>query len=193
MSETRLTDNEKKILLEFARTSIVRAVRKKPLPTTDGFEGSLNEPGAAFVTVHVNKELRGCYGFINAVYPLPEAIQDVGVKAALDDPRFDPVRPEELKDMDVEISVLTPPEKISSIEEIQIGVHGLIIESKINRGLLLPHVATEYGWDREQFLDHTALKAGLPPKAWKEKNVILYKFTTDTFSESQFANMKGAN
>ena len=184
---------DKKALLQLARTSIECAVSGKPIPGTDLLSQNLHTPCGAFVTVRVHGDLRGCFGYINAYYPLAQSVQDVAVKAALEDPRFDPIAPDELGALEIEISVLEPPEKVNDIAEIKIGVHGLILETRYHRGLLLPSVATEYGWDREQFLDHTALKAGLPPKAWKEKNVTLYKFTTDTFSESQFANMKGAN
>lgn len=184
----QLNDVDRRALLQLARSSIESAVRGTPLPKTDTLEQNLNSPCGAFVTVRVHGELRGCYGYINAYYPLAQSVQEVGVRAALEDPRFEHIVPEELSSMDLEISVLEPPVKVNSIDEIEVGVHGLIIESKYHRGLLLPSVPEEYGWDREQFLKHTALKAGLPPDAWKNKNVTLFKFTAEKFSESDFVH-----
>jgi AmmeMemoRadiSam system protein A len=181
-----LSLEDRKALLQLARTSIENAVRKKPLPKTDRLKQNLHAPCGAFVTVRVHGELRGCYGYVNAYYPLAQSVQEVGVRAALEDPRFDHVVPEELGSMEIDISVLQPPVKVEEIEEIEVGVHGLIVETGQHRGLLLPSVATEYGWDREQFLNHTAIKAGLSPDAWKNNNVTILKFTAENFSESDF-------
>jgi AmmeMemoRadiSam system protein A len=183
-----LSVDDKKALLQLARSSIECAIQDKPLPGTDPSQQNLLKPCGAFVTVRVNGELRGCYGYLNAYYPLAQLVQEVGVKAALEDPRFEHVMPDELVSMDLEVSVLEPPVKVEHIEEIEVGVHGLIMETRLHRGLLLPSVATEYGWDREQFLNHTALKAGLSPDAWKAKNVTIYKFTAEKFSESDFVH-----
>ncbi len=181
-----LSDEDKKALLQLARSSIECAVRDKRLPRTDLLKQNLHTPCGAFVTVRVNGELRGCYGYVNAYYPLAQSVQEVGVKAALEDPRFEHVVQEELAAMDLEVSVLETPVRVERIEEIEVGVHGLILETSLHRGLLLPSVPTEYGWDREQFLNHTALKAGLPPDAWKNKKVTIFKFTAEKFSESDF-------
>ena len=187
----QLSVDDKKALLQLARLSITCAVQEKPLPRTDLLQQNLLTPCGAFVTVRVSGDLRGCYGYVNAYYPLAQSVQEVGVKAALEDPRFEHILPEEFLAMDVEVSVLEPPVKVERIEEIEVGVHGLILETRLHRGLLLPSVATEYGWDREQFLNHTALKAGLPPGAWKNKNVTIYKFTAEKFSESDFIQPEG--
>jgi AmmeMemoRadiSam system protein A len=187
-----LNPEDKKALLHLARTSIECAVSGKPIPGTDLLSQNLHTPCGAFVTVRVHGDLRGCYGYINAYYPLAQSVQDVAVKAALEDPRFDPIAPDELGALEIEISVLEPPEKVHDIAEIKIGVHGLILETRHHRGLLLPSVATEYGWDREQFLSHTAIKAGLPPEAWNNKNVTIYKFTADKFSESDLVHPEEA-
>jgi len=181
-----LSSEDKKALLALARASIECAVQGRPLPKTDVLQQNLLKPCGAFVTVRVNGELRGCFGYVNAFYPLGQSVQEVGVKAAKEDPRFEPVAVEELSSMDLEVSVLTTPEKVVRVEEIEVGVHGLILETRLHRGLLLPSVATEYGWNREQFLNHTALKAGLPPDAWKNKNATIYRFTAEKFSESDF-------
>ena len=103
--------------------------------------------------------------------------------AALRDPRFPPVSPDELDDLEIEISVLTVPKEIHDINEIEVGKHGIIIERGFNSGLLLPQVATEYGWDRITFLEHTCRKAGLPPNAWKEKGTIIKIFSAEVFDE----------
>ena len=183
-----LSDDDRKALLQLARSSIECAVRGKPLPRTDLLKQNLHTPCGAFVTVRVNGELRGCYGYVNAYYPLAQSVQEVGVRAALEDPRFDHISPGELTSMDLEVSVLEVPVKVEDIKEIEVGVHGLIIESRYHRGLLLPSVPLEYGWEREEFLKHTALKAGLPPDAWKHKNVTLFKFTAEKFSETDFVH-----
>ncbi len=184
----QLNEDHKKALLRLARESIACALEDKPLPRTDLLDQSLLTPCGAFVTVRVHGELRGCFGYVNAFYPLAQSVQEVGIKSALEDPRFDHIVPQELDAMDVEISVLDSPVKVERIEEIEVGVHGLILETRTHRGLLLPSVATEYGWDREQFLNHTALKAGLPPDAWKNKNVTIFKFKAEKFSESDFVH-----
>ncbi len=183
-----LSDEDKKALLHLARSSIERAVKGEPLPSTNLPKQNLRTPCGAFVTVRVKGDLRGCYGYVNAYYPLARTVQEVGVKSALEDPRFDPIMVEELSLMELEVSVLEPPVKVDNIEEIEVGVHGLIMETRTHRGLLLPSVPTEYGWDREEFLRHTAQKAGLPQDAWKNKNVTIFRFTAEKFSESDFVH-----
>jgi len=101
--------------------------------------------------------------------------------AAFRDPRFSPVKEKELPELDIEISVLTPLKRIKDVNEIQVGTHGIYIKKGWSSGLLLPQVATEYGWDRQTFLDHTCQKAGLPSTAWKEKDTEIYIFSADIF------------
>ena len=101
--------------------------------------------------------------------------------AAFHDPRFFPVTEKELRDLEIEISVLTPLRRIKDIREIEVGKHGILIERGFNSGLLLPQVATEYGWDRKTFLEHTCLKAGLPTDAWKHEDVAISIFSADIF------------
>jgi AmmeMemoRadiSam system protein A len=113
-------------------------------------------------------------------------VEEVARKAAFEDPRFPPVRAEELPEISIEISFLSPLEKVRDISTIEVGKHGLVMEGGGRRGLLLPQVATEYKWNREEFLHHTAKKAGLPPESWRSMNVMLCSFTTDTFSEAEF-------
>jgi len=106
------------------------------------------------------------------------------VKAAFEDPRFPTLSAREFEEVEIEISVLSPLRKITDVGEIEVGKHGLVLEAGFARGLLLPQVATEYGWDREQFLNHTARKAGLYPDAWRQKGTSIFIFTSDVFSEA---------
>jgi AmmeMemoRadiSam system protein A len=103
--------------------------------------------------------------------------------AAFQDPRFRPLAPEELADLEVEISVLTPMRRVEKVEEIEVGKHGLFIEQGFARGLLLPQVAVQYRWDRDTFLAQTCVKAGLPPDAWKDSATKIYTFTAEIFSD----------
>ena len=107
----------------------------------------------------------------------------MALAAAFQDHRFQPLRPEELADLELEISVLTPMRRLDQVSEIEVGTHGLYIEQGYNRGLLLPQVATEYKWDRETFLQQTCRKAGLAPEAWKDPATRLFVFTADILSE----------
>jgi len=115
---------------------------------------------------------------------LVETVHDMAVAASSQDPRFSPVTPAELKDIDVEISVLSKPRKVKDASEIVLGKHGVIVSSGNRQGVFLPQVADETGWSKEEFLSELcSQKAGLPPDAWKDPNVSLYVFTADVFSE----------
>lgn len=176
---------DKKELLRVARESIEAAVRGTHPPRRQHAGKTLDEMCGAFVTLHLHGELRGCIGFIEARFPLYRTVGEVAQKAALEDPRFPPLSTAEIDEVEIEISVLSPLWKVTDVKEIEVGKHGLIIDAGYTRGLLLPQVATEYGWGREQFLSHTARKAGLPAEAWKQKNVTIYAFTSDVFSEAE--------
>jgi AmmeMemoRadiSam system protein A len=119
---------------------------------------------------------------------------EIAEKAALEDPRFEPVEKEELAQISLSISVMSPVKEIHAIEEIEIGTHGLILSTSFTRGLLLPKVAVEQHWDRERFLDETALKAGLPRGSWRKPGVTISVFTTEDFSEKgvRSENNRGA-
>lgn len=143
--------------------------------------GLLEEKCGAFVTIKNCGSLRGCIGYVRGYLPLHETIRQMAIQAAFNDPRFQPVTKDEWSDCDFEISVLSPMKKITSIDEIEVGVHGLYIEKGVHSGLLLPQVATEQGWDRTQFLEYTCYKAGLPKDAWKSKDVDIYIFSADIF------------
>ncbi|HEX2721207.1 MAG TPA: AmmeMemoRadiSam system protein A, partial [Candidatus Deferrimicrobium sp.] len=155
------------------------------IPTEEGARGKLAAPGAAFVTLTKNGRLRGCIGFTEAVAPLFKVVQECAVAAATEDPRFPPVSPKELPSLRVEISVLTPLVSIRP-EEVEVGRHGLMVAQGRMRGLLLPQVPVEWGWDRETFLDQTCVKAGLPPSAWRH-GATLRAFTAEVFGEEKTA------
>jgi len=176
-----LTKQEKKTLHHIARTIIEAHATGSTLPACEAQTSTLQEKRGAFVSLHRKGELRGCIGYIHAVKPLYETIREMAIAAAFQDPRFPPLSSEELADLDIEISVLTPMRELKDINEIQVGTHGLMILQGNHSGLLLPQVATDYGWSREEFLGHTCMKAGLPQTAWKEKNSKIFIFSADVF------------
>lgn len=171
-------------LLMLARASIECVLNDSPMKRAQHLDKSLREPAGAFVTLHLRGELRGCIGYIEPRFPLHETIEEAAQKAAFEDPRFLPLSSEEFNDVEIEISVLSPLRKISDISEIEVGTHGLVVDAGYTRGLLLPQVATEYGWGRDQFLSHTCRKAGLPADAWKKKDVTISIFSSRVFSEA---------
>lgn len=176
-----LNDEEKKTLHEIARTVIWNKAMGKPVPEFHVTSQRLREPRGAFVTINKKGALRGCIGHIRGIKPLYRTVEEMAAAAAFDDPRFPPVTKAELKDLEIEISVLTPLRQIDDVEEIEVGKHGIYIEKGFYSGLLLPQVATEYGWDRNTFLEHTCRKAGLSPDAWKQKDTKIYIFSADIF------------
>ncbi len=176
-----LSEEEKKTLHEIARTVIWNKASGKRVPEFKVKSRRLKELRGAFVTIHKRGDLRGCIGYIRGNKPLYKSVEEMAEAAAFDDPRFPPVTEKELKDLDIEISVLTPLRQIDDINEIEVGKHGIFIERGFYSGLLLPQVATEYGWDRENFLEQTCLKAGLPRHAWKDKETTIYIFSADIF------------
>ncbi len=153
-------------LLLLARQALDARVRRAPSPPVER-GGALDWPSGAFVTIHCRGELRGCLGRVDVHAPLADTIVHLAAVVSDSDARFSPVSARELLDISLEISVLTPGQEVRSIDEIEIGRHGLIIEQGHRRGLLLPQVATEYGWNRETFLDHACRKASLPSDAWR--------------------------
>jgi AmmeMemoRadiSam system protein B/AmmeMemoRadiSam system protein A len=176
-----LSASDKALLHKIARETIEARCRGERPPRFDVASPKLKEARGAFVTLRKHGELRGCIGHITGDLPLAETIAQMADAAAFHDPRFRPVGVDELKDLEIEISVLTPLHKISNPEEIRVGTHGVIIRNDGRSGLLLPEVATEYGWDRTSFLEHTCLKAGLPRDAWKDKDSEIYIFSADVF------------
>jgi AmmeMemoRadiSam system protein B/AmmeMemoRadiSam system protein A len=176
-----LTEEEKKTLHHIAKTVIENKVRGKAVPEFKIESHILKENRGAFVTIQKKGQLRGCIGYIEGHGPLHKTIEEMAEAAAFRDPRFSPIKEKELQELDIEISVLTPLKRIKDVNEIQVGKHGIYIVRGMWAGLLLPQVATEYGWDRLAFLEHTCQKAGLPPNAWKEKDIEIYIFSADIF------------
>lgn len=176
-----LTAEQQQTLLRVAREAVAAAAEGRSYtPRSDDPE--LRKPGAAFVTLRRDRELRGCIGAIEARDPLIEVVAEMARAAALEDPRFQPVEASEVADLTIEISVLTPPVRVTDIAEIEVGTHGLIVRQGERRGLLLPQVPVEWGWDREEFLDHTCLKAGLPKGCWRGEAEV-YAFSAQVFGE----------
>lgn len=178
-----ISEADKKRLLELARSSIRAHLKGESIPSLAGASPLLCEPRGVFVSLHRQGRLRGCIGYLEAVKPLGQSVMEMAAAAAFHDPRFRPLGPEELADLEVEISVLTPMQPLDKVENIEVGKHGLYIEKGRCRGLLLPQVATEYRWDRTTFLEQTCCKAGLPPQAWKEPDTRIFTFTADIFSD----------
>ncbi len=135
------------------------------------------------MTIRIGHELRGCIGYIASDLPLARVVNQVAAKAAVEDPRFPPMTQSEFAKATIEISVLSPLQKVDDVSEIRVGCDGLVIELGGCRGLLLPQVATECGWDRETFLAHTSRKAGLPANAWKDPDARVYRFSAEIVTE----------
>ncbi len=163
-----LDKEDKAELLKIARLAVERAVKDRSLLEYETERPRLKEMGAAFVTLTEHGRLRGCIGYIEPVAPLFQTVIQTAGLACLQDMRFEPVSPAELKDMDIEISVLSPLTKIDDPRRVRVGTHGLVIARGSQRGLLLPQVAVENSWDREEFLKQACLKAGLPADDWKK-------------------------
>jgi len=174
--------DDRQKLLRLARRALEARVGRQ-LPPAPEQGGVLDEPLGAFVTIRRHGELRGCLGRIAPDAPLAETVADLGASVSDSDPRFNPVAPAELDDLDVEISVLTPEREVHSLAEIEPGRHGLIVEEGHRRGLLLPQVATEQGWDAETFVSQTCRKAGLPADAWRN-GARMFVFEAEVFGEA---------
>ena len=180
-----LSGQEKQFLLQLARETIITFLTSGKKKKEEYFSENLKTPAGVFVTLHEKGDLRGCIGYVEGVKPLQDAVIDNAISAAFSDPRFMPVGTDEVEQLDIEISVLTPLELVENVEDIQIGKDGLLMKQGYNQGLLLPQVATEQKWDRETFLRHTCLKAGLPTNAWKDNETVIYKFSAIIFGEKE--------
>jgi AmmeMemoRadiSam system protein A len=176
-----LSEGDKKTLHQIAKTVIENGIKGKPVPELKIDSPVLKENRGAFVSLHKKGQLRGCIGYIEGRGPLHKTIEEMAGAAAFRDPRFTPVTERDLPELEIEISVLTPLKKITDVNEIEVGRHGIYIKKEWRSGLLLPQVAAEYGWDRKTFLEHTCQKAGLSSKAWREKGVEIYIFSADIF------------
>lgn len=181
------TQEQKNELLRIARESIAFFLENgRKLQLKEGNYPAFREKLGAFVTLRKAGQLRGCIGNMVGIQPLYLTIRDMAVEAAVNDPRFVAVEPDELNDIKIEISVLSPMEKAASAEAIEMGKHGVMVRSGFRSGVFLPQVATETGWSREEFLNTLCQqKAGLPADAWKDKSTELYIFTADIFPEDE--------
>lgn len=184
--EIMLNTNQKNRLLEIARKSILEYVTDNKRLDLNEDDPQLRAVGSAFVTLHKQGKLRGCIGNIVGQKPLFETVRDMAIEAAAADPRFPALLKEELKDIEIEISVLSPLKKIASIDEFQLGIHGVLIRKGWNQGVFLPQVATETGWSKEEFLSFLCEhKAGLPADCWKDPETEIFIFSALVFSEKQ--------
>lgn len=184
----KLTVEEKKILLESARKSIQSLFKKVEIETPDFIKHPVfKENAGAFVTLTKNGSLRGCIGYIISDQNLFDTVCDAAINAAESDPRFSPVKESELNNISIEISVLSPPFPLSGYDEIEIGVHGLILEEKGRRGLLLPQVPVEHHLNKEQYLDAICQKTGFSAGYWRTKQLQLSGFTATIFNEEELS------
>jgi AmmeMemoRadiSam system protein A len=179
-----LSDEDRRALLVIARDAVTSAAERRRYALPQDLSPALRAPGAAFVTCKTRDgDLRGCIGQVAAVAPLADTVAKMAEAASQRDPRFAPVRRDELQGLRLEVSVMTDPVPIPP-DEVTVGVHGLVVERGPARGLLLPQVPVEHHWDRETFLAHTCLKAGLRPDAWREPGTVLLGFTAEVFGEA---------
>jgi AmmeMemoRadiSam system protein A len=180
---------DKKLLLEIARKALHAGVERReslhdlpkdpaPAPST-----------GAFVTLRKRGRLRGCIGQVGTAQSLVEVVAHCAKAAALEDPRFDPIRPEELAEIEIEISALSPLQEIAP-EQIEAGKHGLLVSRGWQQGLLLPQVATEMRWTAGRFLEETCIKAGFDRHAWREPGTKIQSFTAEVFNESEIQQEK---
>jgi len=185
MADDKLNAEEQKKLLEIARKTILENIMKGKIDKESATTEGLGRPCGAFVSLHKLGQLRGCIGTFKSPRPLVNTVQEMSISSSRQDPRFPPVQEEEMQDIDIEISVLSPLREIRDVNEIEVGKHGIYITKGFSSGVLLPQVATEYGWGRETFLEHTCMKAGLPPETWKEEGVKIEIFEAQVFGEKE--------
>jgi uncharacterized protein (TIGR00296 family) len=185
-----LSEEEGKFLVKLARKSIETFIKeRRKLEVPENTPDTLKEEMGAFVTLNKDGLLRGCIGYPEPIAPLVNAVIDVAISAAVNDPRFSPLTVNELDDLEIEVSVLTKPELIEVnrpeeyMDKIKISDDGLIIEKGPYKGLLLPQVAVEWGWNVEEFLYNTCVKAGLTADCWLYPEVKIYKFSSQIFNE----------
>jgi AmmeMemoRadiSam system protein A len=175
-----LSKEQKGTLLKLARDTIEKYVNEDIILKFENKDPVLSEKYGAFVTIHNHGRLRGCIG----MQPLFETIIEMAMESSTNDPRFLPVTPDEIKDLDIEISVLSPKRRVQSIDEIEMGKHGVIVRRGFQGGVYLPQVATETGWGKEEFMRSLCGgKAGLPADAYKDPKTEIYVFEAEVFGE----------
>jgi uncharacterized protein len=196
--ETRtLTTEDRKTLLTIARVTLAErcgapgqwdsadeAMGETQDVRTIPISAALYEKRGAFVTLNKGRKLRGCIGTFRAVEPLHKVVRDMAAAAATSDPRFPPVEPDEVGVIEIEISALTALTRAEDVSQIEVGTHGIYVTLGSDSGVLLPQVAVEWGWDRDEFLAQTCSKAGLPRDAWQSPEAVIEVFSAEVFSES---------
>ena len=178
-----LTEEERRELLNIARESVSSCLTSDSTEIRSRLKRLQSKRGV-FVTIHKHGNLRGCIGIFASDKPLYKTVAEMAEKAAFGDPRFSPITENELKEIDFEISVLSQLKEIKDISEIETGKHGIYITKGASRGVLLPQVAIEQGWDLETFLSHTCIKAGLPMDEW-QRDVKIEIFSAQVFGEKK--------
>ena len=174
---------DRRQLLRIARAAVQARVSGQPAPAGDPPTQALARLAAVFATLHRGGKLRGCIGHVEADRPLLRVVAECAAAAATEDPRFPPVTVDELPSLFIELSILGSFERVASLEQIEIGRHGLLVELHRQRGLLLPQVATEWQWDRATFVEQTYHKAGLARDAWPAGGATLWRFEAEVFGE----------
>ena len=189
MQQDKLTHEEGELLLKIARENIADYLNGAQYCIPSDLPEIFHEKLGVFVTLSINSNLRGCIGYPEPYMPLIDGLLDVSIAAAVEDPRFNPLSYDELKNIDVEVSVLTKPELVEVtsfndyLEVLKVGRDGLIIENGYHRGLLLPQVPVEQKWDIKTFLENLCYKAGLTSDKWKDENTKIYSFQAQIFEE----------
>ncbi len=182
-----LSKDQRKKLLDIARESIETYLKTGEKIKIKESDPILSQEFGSFVTLHEAGQLRGCIGNMVGNQPLYLTVRDMAVEAATGDSRFSQVKFAELKNIEIEISVLSVLEKVDSADKIELGKHGVIVRRGFNSGVFLPQVAAETGWTKEEFLSYLcAQKAGLEPDAWKDKSTEIFIFTAEVFSEKEY-------
>lgn len=190
MCPPSLHNDEKRRLLQIARKAIESALTGREALEIPDLTGNLAAHRGAFVTLRRRGRLRGCIGRVMVLDPLARVVAECAAAAALDDPRFSRLQPADLDELQIELSVLSSPKRAAP-EEVQPGVHGLVISRGERRGVLLPQVAAEHRWARERFLEETCEKAGLAPADWRSTETRIEVFTAEVFSEADCAASSG--
>ena len=187
-----LSNYDGEILVRTARAAVTEYLKtEKKIILQEEFKSKFSYDSGVFVTLNKKENLRGCIGFPTPVKKLYQSLVDAAIASATEDPRFSPVQYEELNEISFEVTVLTPPEEVKVtnhheyLNKIKVGRDGLIVKWEFGSGLLLPQVPVEYGWNEEEFLNHTCEKADAPPYCWKNKSTVILRFEGIVFKETK--------
>ncbi len=187
-----LSNYDGEILVRTARAAVIEYLKTgKKIILQEDFKSKFSYNSGVFVTLNKEENLRGCIGFPTPVKKLYQSLVDAAIASATEDPRFPPLQYQELDDISFEVTILTPPEEVrvtnphEYLSKIKVGRDGLIVKWEFGSGLLLPQVPIEYGWNEEEFLNHTCEKAGAPPDCWKRKSTMILRFEGIVFKETK--------